>query len=287
MNQLPNNKVLIIGGAIIVLIIGISIGLSISKDGKKVSDSNDSNVNILEVDSSNIKEGIAQNKNVNVNESQVVITPDGSFDIVSEIPNLTNSDKISLDIRVTSSNNAETIDAFIGGNLEASMLLEDDGIVTIPIILNPGDNLIQFKLGNTGIYSEFYRTAEINYDNVPPRIDTFGCSKTGLTSTLLKNLKNNEEYLCIATGQFSGPLVGTAQAPLYGSVSGDFEIITYDGKTVHPEEDGFINQRISVYVRAGTNIFDIIAIDKAGNESKKRDTVEWEKEGDQIDLNIE
>ncbi|MFA6525373.1 MAG: hypothetical protein WCT33_03880 [Patescibacteria group bacterium] len=280
------NKTILFIGGIAILFIGVAIGLIASKNNENL---NDNNAVVLNTNYSSTENTNKTNVNKNININTESAAPSGTFEIVSEIPSSISRNKIILDIQVTSSENARTIDAYKNGSdILSSMLLEEDGVTSVPLTLTPGLNTFYFKLGNlTGIVPEFYRTAEINYDNVPPRIETIACSKTGLTSTQFKNLKLNEEYLCISTGQYSGPTVGVAQAPLYGSITGNFEKITYDGKNVNPEPDGFINQRVPIYMNSGTNIFEIIAIDKAGNQAKTRETVEWEKEGDPIDLNIE
>mgnify|MGYP001559427111 CR=1 FL=1 len=100
---------------------------------------------------------------------------------------------------------------------------------------------------------------------------TFSCTNN-------KSLYETEEMVCLQSGHFTGPLTGTAYASFTGKVIGKIKSIKINNTYLKWNDGGQINQNVALYVRVGTNNYDIEIIDEAGNKTTDIYSVSWENE---------
>jgi len=198
------------------------------------------------------------------------IPPKGDVKIDSEIPLVSKDNKIQFDVEILNSDTNQirvgyktyTADENNHVHAEIDLSAVGRGGRTVALVDEAGN--------------EIYTATTINtlLDQVAPTIvySLYACSSS------IKDQSRLDELVCISSGQFYGPLSGTAYVPITGQVIGNIEKVTFDGKTLNVKDDLTINQKIPVYVTRGTNNFEIKVTDKAGNTSTKVHPIEWDTE---------
>ncbi len=202
----------------------------------------------------------------NINFSVDTTPPNNEINIYTNIPSTTNQDSLELSGKIIDGskvliNNEETS---LNGSKEFSK----------KISLKEGDNKIQIKIADeVGNLTDIVFEKSIYKDTKAPKYSsyTFSCTNNN-------NLFSTEEMVCLQTSRFTGPLYGTAYAPFTGKVIGKIKSIKVNKTYLKWNEAGQINQNVALYVRVGTNNYDIEIIDEAGNKTTDIYSVSWEDE---------
>jgi len=196
---------------------------------------------------------------------QIDLTPPNktSFQLTSAIPDFSKEQLIKI------TGKADPANKVIINNVPYSVA--SDGNFSSDFTLVNGENTISISLGDEAGNTVSVSTHKITVDNLPPKVNTSFCgskpnSLSGYTPIDIKNLRTSEEYVCISTGQWED-WRDPAPIPIVGYVIGGIGSITVDGKSVYPDENDEIYQRVYLPVPKGLNKYRIVVMDKYGNQT--------------------
>ncbi len=196
--------------------------------------------------------------------------PEGSIRFLSAIPDETNESQLAVSFQITTDTENSTLVIKIGSNTKELGISE----TSTTLNLSEGSNSLRFYLiDEAGNASDPLYEQLISVDRTAPKISTsiFFC---GMSQAAY------QEEICITTGEFSGPLYGTAYAPIEGETYGDLEWVTVNGYSIDIKADGSINQRVALYVSPGDNVYDVEAMDIFGNKGYGTVSVSWSSDED-------
>lgn len=219
----------------------------------------------------------ATGKAVSASITLDTVAPTGSILLVQDLPEYTNQSELTLNPVIKTDDQS----ALLHINGEGPPVDVPLSEKTIKISLWQGDNEISLSLLDSAgnISASLFKT-NVSLNTISPVI------KTGFSALLCKDADISTETVCLSAGQFSGPLYGTAYAPITGSVFGEISYITLNGNRLSIKPDGTINQRVALYVAPGDNTYDVEVGDVYGNVGYGTLSVSWGKEddGEQDDL---
>jgi hypothetical protein len=175
-----------------------------------------------------------------------------------------------------------------------SQRVGDDGKFDFVYSLEEGNNTLRFQLmdacNNVG---EVVLSKSIFVDTKEPIIEDhpWGCDQTKFTKMPDGYYEDSsepltEERVYIGIGEWTGYLDSYNSVPIVGCVSGDVKLITLDGKTIRPDENGEIYQRVRLFIRGGLNKYKVVAIDNLGNKTTSYIETTAQRDSDSIDINL-
>lgn len=223
----------------------------------------------------NYRDLAATGKTVSASVTLDTIAPTGSISLAQKLPEYTNQSALILQPVVKTDDQSALLRITSEGQPVDIPLSEK--LVEVP--LQQGDNEVGLSLiDSAGNISAPLLETNVSLNTVSPVI------KTGFSALLCKDADISTETVCLSTGQFSGPLYGTAYAPITGSVFGEINYITLDGKRLSIKPDGSVNQRVALYVAPGDNTYDVEVGDVYGNVGYGTLSVSWSDDDDGEDV---
>lgn len=219
--------------------------------------------------------------NVTINSSSVISNvnsqpkntfTNGKIDIVNKLATRTAFNKTSFDFSTVNDGASRVI--IYRGNASIGNFPIVDSKTSGTVTLEEGINTFNFRLADDlGGLSEIKNSSEITLQTTPPTIYTSCNVSTGAPTFITTPMG---EWACVEIGSATGPQYGSASLPIHGAVSSTSVSVTINGKRLMiGNGDFYINQKVSLPVSLGTNIYEIVAKDDLGNQSKDRVNFEW------------
>jgi hypothetical protein len=209
-----------------------------------------------------------------VEQQNVVLdteAPIGTISVWPTLPMYSNKTSLTVNYSTKTADSDALLNITRNGSVIADQL-GSEGTIEIPLVT--GDNNLKFFLTDlAGNESVALDEKTVSVDATVPLIRNTGTYFCG-------NASDTQELVCLTVGQFTGPLYGTAYAPVTGIIKGELSNVIFNGTSVVAKADGTVNQRIAVYVSPGDNTYDIEAEDLYGNIGYGTASVSWGNQSD-------
>ncbi|MDO8463414.1 MAG: hypothetical protein Q7S96_04070 [bacterium] len=202
--------------------------------------------------------------------------PEESLTLLSEIPSFTTAQEFSVKGRAS-------LDSFVVVN-DRAIEVDSDGNFVAQLPLKEGTNKFTWKLQDVyGNDTGVLKSSEIVVDATAPEIST---SRLALSFADRMPQASTKEIVYLDSGSVHLYPPAATAVLIEGEVRGELSALTLDGKRIHLDERGRINQRVPLYLRFGSNKFKIVAKDLAGNSTTEYMSIEIVSTEDQNNQDI-